>query len=201
MFRFSILLALAALAVPTAAMAKGPTEGTISGPEFSKTVKVLYDGGGGSPGDNLTQASGFFPAAFGQSPSPMLERKPSGPRGPRYIVVWKVPNGGGENYHLRQQLYPYARGGAVSYTKPGQSIFGATSQGGWYRDAGLKATLVALGLPKQAPSSSSGPSLALIAGVAAAAVLAAVAVVALVRQRGQRSPSSSSTELPAGSRT
>jgi hypothetical protein len=201
MFRISILFALAALAIPAAALAKGPTEGTISGPGFSKTVKVLYDGGGGSPGDNLTQASGFFPAAFGQSPDPMLHTKPSAPLGPRYTVVWKVPGGGGENYHLRQQLYPYARGGAVSYTKPGQSIFGTGSRGGWYRGAGLKATLVALGLPKDAPSSSSGPSIALISGLVAAVVLAAVAVAALVRQRGHRSPSTSSTELPAGSRT
>jgi hypothetical protein len=201
MFRFSILFALAALAFPLAASAKGPSEGTITGPGFSKTVKVLYDGGGGSPGDNLTQASGFFPAAFGQSPDPMLHAKPSGPLGPRYVVVWKVPNGGGENYHLRQVLYPYARGGAVSYTKPGQSVFGAKSQGGWYRGDGLKATLVALGLPKQAPSSSSGPSIALIAGLAAAAALAVAGLVLWLRQRGQRSPSTSSTELPAGSRT
>lgn len=201
MFRISIVFALAALAVPAAALAKGPTEGTISGPGFSKTVKVLYDGGGGSPGDNLSLASGFFPAAFGQSPDPMLQGKPSGPLGPRYVVVWKVPGGGGENYHLRQQLYPYARGGAVSYTRPGQSIFGTESQGGWYRSADLKRTLVALGLPKQAPSSSSRPSIALIAGLAAAAVLAVVGVIALLRQQGQRSPSTSSTELPAGSRT
>ena len=89
--------ALAALALPTAASAKGPTEGSISGPEFSKVVKVLYDGGGGSAGDNLTQASGFFPAAFGQSPDPMLHRKPAGPLGPRYTIAWKVPGGGGDD--------------------------------------------------------------------------------------------------------
>jgi hypothetical protein len=201
MFRLSILLALAALALPVAASAKGPSEGSISGPAFSKTVRVVNDGGGGSPGDNLTQASGFFPAAFGQEPDPMLHGKPSGPLGPRYTVVWQVPNGGGEIYRLRQDLYPYARGGAVSYTKPGQSVFGARSRGGWYRDTGLKRALVALGLPKQAPSSSTGPSAWLIAGLAAALALAAVGLVAWRRQRGQRSPSTSSTELPAGSRT
>jgi hypothetical protein len=75
--------AFAALALPAAALAKGPTEGSISGPGFSKVVKVLYDGGGGSAGDNLTQESGFFPAAFGQSPDPMLHRKPAGPLGDR----------------------------------------------------------------------------------------------------------------------
>jgi len=201
MFRFSIVFAVAALAFPLAASAKGPSEGTISGPGFSKTVNVLNDGGGGSPGDNLTQASGFFPAAFGQSPDPMLHGRPSGSLGPRYTIVWKVPNGGGENYRFRQDLYPYASGGAVSYTKPGQSIFGARSQGGWYRDAGLKSTLVALGLPRQAPSSSSWPGVTLIAGLAAAGALAVAGLVAWRRQRGQSSPSTSSTEFPAGSRT
>ncbi|HSC49781.1 MAG TPA: hypothetical protein VLD16_05900 [Gaiellaceae bacterium] len=201
MFRFSILFALAALALPAAALAKGPSEGSISGPGFSKTVKVLNDGGGGSPGDNLTQASGFFPSAFGQSPDPMLHGKPSGPLGPRYTVVWKVPGGGGETYRLRQDLYPYARGGAVAYTKPGQPVFGTPSRGGWYRSPDLKPTLVALGLARHAPSSSSGPSIALIAGLAAAAVLAAVGLLAWRRQRGHRSPSTSSTGLPAGSRT
>jgi hypothetical protein len=201
MFRFSILLALAALAVPVAAPAKGPSEGSISGPGFSKTVKVVNDGGGGSPGDNLTQASGFFPSAFGQSPDPMLHRKPSGQLGPRYTVVWNVPNGGGEIYRVRQELYPYARGGAVAYMKPGQPFFGTTSRGGWYRSPDLKAALVALGLPKQAPSSPSGLRVWLIAGLSAAVALTAVGLVAWRRHRGQRSPSTSSTELPAGSRT
>ena len=197
MFRLSIAFVLAALALPSAAAAKGPSEGSISGPGFTKTVKVLYDGGGGSPGDNLSQASGFFPAAFGQSPDPLLAGKPSGPLGPRYTVVWTVPGNGGSP--LRQELYPYARGGSVSYTKPGQRIFGMTTHGGWYRDTGLKRTLVALGLPTQAPSSSGGINWILVAGLA----LGAVAIVVLVvrRQRGQRSPSTSSTELPAGSRT
>ena len=201
MFRLSIVFVLAALAVPAAALAKGPSQASISGPGFSKTVKVLYDGGGGSPGDNLTQQAGFFPAAFGQSPDPMLHRTPAGPLGPRYAIAWKVPGGGGENFRLRQDLYPYAHRGAVTYTKPGQPIFGATTQGGWYRDPALKGTLVSLGLSVKAPSAGSGTSYGLVAGLAAAGVLVAIALWFVLRQRGQRSPSTSSTELPAGSRT
>jgi hypothetical protein len=193
------VLALAALAVPAAATAKGPSEGSISGPGFAKTVKVLYDGGGGSPGDNLSQASGFFPAAFGQSPDPMLRHKPSGSLGPRYTIVWTVP--GNDGRRIWQELYPYAHGGSVSYTKPGQRIFGMATHGGWYRDTGLKRTLVALGLPKQAPSSSDGVSWVLVTAVAVAVAAITLATFAVWRQRGQRSPSTSSTELPAGSRT
>ena len=143
--------ALAALVLPTAASAKGPTEGSISGPGFSKVVKVLNDGAGGSAGDNLTQESGFFPAAYGQSPDPMLQRKPAGPLGPRYTIAWKVPSGGSAIFRIRQDLYPYARGGAVTFTKPGQPIFGTTTRGGWYRDPELKRTLVGLGLASTAP--------------------------------------------------
>jgi hypothetical protein len=201
MFRLSLVFVLAALALPVVASAKGPSEGAISGPGFSKTVKVLYDGGGGSPGDNLTQASGFFPAAFQQSPDPMLRHKPAGKLGPRYTVVWTVPAGNDTVFHVRQALYPYAEGGAVSYTKPDQPIFGMGTRGGWYRDTGLKRSLVRLGLPARAPSSSDGPSWALVAGLPLAAIVILAAFGLWRRQRGERSPSTGSTELPAGSQT
>jgi hypothetical protein len=202
MFRLSIAFVLAALALPAAALAKGPSEGSISGPGFVKVVKVVNDGSGGTPGGDLTQTSGFFPAAFGQSPDPMLHRRPAS-LGPRYTIVWTVPSGVDTADHLRQELYPYAKGGAVSYMKPGQPIFGMTTHGGWYRAAGLKRTLVSLGLPAKAPGArSGGSSWTLPAGLAAAGLVVAAAVLLLWRrQRGQRSPSTSSTELPAGSRT
>ena len=191
MFRLSIVLVLAALALPAAALAKGPTEGSITGPGFSKTVKVLYDGGGGSAGDNLTQQSGFFPAAYGQSPDPMLDRKPTGSLGPRYAIVWKVPSGGSTTYRIRQDLYPYARGGAVTFTKPGQLIFGTSTRGGWYRDRELKRTLVGLGLASTAPRGSAGSSGAtwtLVGALAAVGAVFAAVFVLWRRQRGRQSP-------------
>jgi hypothetical protein len=193
--------ALAALVLPSVSLAKGPTEGSISGPGFVKTFKVTGDGSGGTPSGDLTQASGFFPAAYGQSPDPMLHRKPTGTLGQRYALVWKVPDGEGRIFVIRQDLYPYAAGGAVTYMRPGQSIFGMTTRGGWYRDSGLKRTLVSLGLSARAPSESSGFNYLLVFGLVAAGLLGAAALALLWRQRGQRSPSTSSTELPAGSRT
>jgi hypothetical protein len=185
MIRVSIAVAaIAALVVPALAAAKGPTAVSISGDGLTKTVKVLYDGSGGSPGDALTQAAGFFPSAFGQSPDPMLHRRPAGPLGPRYKVVWRVP--GGAIYRLKQDLYPYARGGAVAYMKPGQPIFDMTTRGGWYRNPELKRTLVRLGLPAQAPAASStGPNYALLTGIGIPGALVA-AGVALVLQRRRR---------------
>jgi hypothetical protein len=203
MIRLTFMAAIAAaLLIPAVASAKGPTEATISGPGFSKKVKVHNDGSWGTPGGDLTQQSGFFPAAFGQSPDPTLHRRPAH-LGPRYAIVWKVP-GAGPRERLQQDLYPYARGGSVTYMKPGQPIFDMTTRGGWYRDPQLKRTLVGLGLSAQAPAPGgfgSGTNWLLIGGLLAAAVLLAAGVGLWWRQRGQRSPSTSSTELPAGSRT
>jgi len=201
MIRLSLAAAvLAGLALPALAAAKGPTAASISGPGFSKTVKVLNDGSGGTAGGDLAQQAGFFPAAFGQSPDPMLHRRPAD-LGPRYAIVWKVP-GAGPRERLQQDLYPYARGGAVTYMKPGQPIFDMTTRGGWYRDPQLKRTLVGLGLASQAPSASAtGTSWTLIGALAATGAVVILALTLWWRQRGQRSPSTSSTELPAGSRT
>ena len=206
MIRLTLVAALAAaLLVPAVASAKGPTAASISGPGFAKTITVSNDGSGGTPGGDLTQQAGFFPAAFGQQPDPMLHRRPAH-LGPRYTIVWNVP--GGTVFHVRQDAYPYARGGAVTYMKPGQPIFDMTTRGGWYRDPQLKRTLVGLGLSAKAPApsqsgsdSGSGPNWPLIGGLLAAAALVATGVILWWRQRDQRSPSTSSTEFPAGSRT
>ena len=206
MIRLTFVAAIAAALLDAAvAAAKGPTAASISGHGFAKKIKVLNDGSGGTAGGDLTQQAGFFPAAFGQTPDPMLHRRPAH-LGPRYTIVWSVP--GGTVFHVRQYVYPYARGGAVTYMKPGQPIFDMTTRGGWYRDPQLKRTLVGLGLPAKAPAtsrsgngSSSGPNWALIGGLLGAAALVSVGVALWWRQRGQRSPSTSSTEFPAGSRT
>jgi hypothetical protein len=194
-----IAAALAALVLPGLAAAKEPTRATISGAGFHKTLTM---GGGdytSTPIGRLTTDSGFFPSAVAQSPDPMLHAKPTGPLGPRYRIVWTVPTG--ETHLITQDVYPYARGGAVAYTRPGQPIFDSKTIGGWYRNPALKRTLVSLGLPAQAPTADSGTSYWLLAGLAALGLLAVGTLVLVLRQRGQRSPSTSSTELPAGSRT
>src|SRR3954453_20742232 len=149
---------LAALVLPAAAQAKGPTEGSISGPGFAKVVKVANDDG------NLTQQSGFFPPAFGQSPDPLLHARPAGKLGPRYKIVWTVPNGEGTSFRIHQDLYPYAQDGAVTYMKPGRRIFETRPRGGWSRTADLPRTLVALGLPASAPAEGSGFDYPLVFG-------------------------------------
>ena len=175
MKRFMLAAMLAALLVPATAAAKEPSEASISGPGFSKTLKLRSGDFMNTTLGHVTDRSGFFPAAMGQIPSPMLSGRPSGNLGPRYTIVWTVPMPG-HTHRIRQQVYPYARGGAVTYMKPGQRIFEGQTHGGWYMATGLKATLMQLGLPARAPqgSSSSGAGLALL-GIPGALALAGIA--------------------------
>jgi hypothetical protein len=199
--RYSLIAAaLAALVLPGLAAAKEPTRASIAGPGFHKTLSMREGPGYSSSAiARLTEVSGFFPSAVGQSPDPMLHARPAGPLGPRYRIIWTVP--AGATHVVTQDVYPYAPGGAVAYTRPGQPIFDSTTIGGWYRNPELKRTLVSLGLPVRAPRAASGMNYALVAGLAVFALVAASALMLVRRQRGQRSPSTSSTELPAGSRT
>jgi hypothetical protein len=168
-----------ALLLPVAAAAKGPSAASISGGGLAKAIKIAGNGETDqTPLGRLTMQTGFFPAAFGQSPNPMLPKRPSGDLGPRLVIRYVVPGGDNQTFHITQSVYPYAQGGAVTYMKPGQPIFGMATIGGWYRAFGLKRTLVAQGVPARAPSGSSGSSFALLAGIGipGAFVLAGTAV-------------------------
>jgi hypothetical protein len=198
--------ALAVLVLPGLAVAKEPSRAEVSGPGFHKTLFMSRVNGGdngegfsSSPIGHLTEVSGFFPSAVGQSPDPMLHARPADPLGPHYRIRWTVP--ASTTHVITQDAYPYAKGGAVAYTRPGQPIFDSKTIGGWYRNPELKRTLVSLGLPASAPSEGSGFNYALVFGLVAAGLLGAAALLFVRRQRGQRSPSTSSTEFPAGSRT
>jgi hypothetical protein len=185
----------AVLALAAAAQAKGPIQATVTGPG----VDSLSFGGSGEPGSGsalgaLTDQSGFFPATFGQSPDPMLAGRPKGNLGPRYTVSYKVPGPNNESDVIRQDLYPYAANGAVTYTKPGQPFFETQkTRGGWFQASPLlKDTLVAAGLPRTAPSIGGGDAsiwsldlgrTALIAALTLL-LLAAAAIVTVRRRPG-----------------
>jgi hypothetical protein len=160
MKRLLLVLAVAALALPTAAVAKGPDEATITGPGLDKAITITGLEEPGSPIMAFAEAAGFFPAVFGQQPNPMLPGRPKGDLGPKYRIDYNVPGGESGSFSISQDLYPYAQPAAVTYTKDGQEIFEMTTTGGWWSDAALKDHLVALGLPKtgaeaEAASSSS----------------------------------------------
>jgi hypothetical protein len=158
MKRLLFLLAAAALVLPAAASAKGPSEATITGPGLGKPIKISGTETAGSPMMDLADAAGFFPAAFGQQPDPMIPR-PKGDLGPKYEITYEVPTGNDSSSKIQQDLYPYAaRPYALTYTKPGQPIFDMQTKGGWWTDQRLKSVLVAAGLPKTAPAAKTRTS-------------------------------------------
>jgi hypothetical protein len=166
MKRVFLILAIAALSLPPAALSKGPSGALISGPGAGGR------GGGGdltstgcctpeSPTMTLAEHAGFFLAVFPQEPNPMLASRPKGDLGPRYTITYTVPGPSNETWRIRQDVYPYATPAPVTYMEPGQEVFeivGGT-RGGWFRaDPRLKETLVSAGLPANAPASSPAAS-------------------------------------------
>ena len=178
MKRVLLVLAVAALALPTAALAKGPDEATITGPGLDKAITITGPEEAGSPLMSFAEAAGFFPAAFGQEPNPMLPDRPKGKLGPKYRIDYNVPGGDGMSFSITQDLYPYAQPYAVTYMKDGQEIFDMTTTGGWWTDSALRDQLVALGLPKTAATAEAASSSS--AGFFSTGRLGALALVLLL---------------------
>ena len=177
----------ALLLFPAAAVAKGPSAATISGPGLSHaiTIEGFGEGDSTSPLGILVTETGFFPQAFEQTPSSTTRSRPTDRLGPRYDVKYTVPGPNGDST-LRQTLYPYALNGPASHMAGGQKLWGTQSvPGGWYRGtATLKGMLVKEWLPATAPATrarASGRTGALAAGAGVA--FAAGALFLLYRRR------------------
>ena len=194
--RRPMLLAAALTALllfPAAAIAKGPSAATVSGPGLAHalTIDGFGEGGNNSPLGILVNEAGFFAQAFQQTPSSTSRSRPSGRLGPRYDVKYTVPGGPNGDSTLLQALYPYAANGPASYMTPGQKLWGTQSvPGGWYRGtAALKGMLVKEGLPAKAPAptkrTSSGRVVAFATG---AGVAFAAAALGLLYRRRRSTP-------------
>ena len=181
-----VLLAL--LAAP--AHAKGPTSFTIAGPGLDEPLRAAALAQRNPTSYwRLVEQLGFFVSAMEPSSPARLAEPPRGTLGPKYRIRWLVPIPGSPLV-IRQDLYPYAAAGPVTYMAPGQALFDRETPGGWYRaDAPAKAALVARGLPAApvradpAGDRERWPA-ALAAGVG---VAGAAAFLALRRRRSQAS--------------
>jgi hypothetical protein len=192
---FACLAALAAVAIPTAALAKGASEATIVGPGLSAPIEL---GGSGEPGSsgqlgNIAMSAGFFPAVFAQTPDPMLDERPEGSLGPKYTVTYVMPGPDNQRSELVQDVYPYAEPDPVTYTEPGQRYWTTErTRGGWYVATfePLRDQLVAAGLPATPPavggSDGDGFPWILVGTLGGVAVLLAAAILAALR--GRRRP-------------
>jgi hypothetical protein len=198
MKRVFLILSIAALALPATALGKGPSEALISGPGAGGgdggSITLRGDLSPSSPLMKLAEQAGFFPAVFRQEPGPMLASRPRGELGPKYSITYTVPGPNTEPWKIRQDAYPYAKSGPVTYMEPGQKVFeivGGT-RGGWFRaDARLKETLVAVGRPARASGASSESSSSFrigLVGLLAAALLLAAATAVVLRRRARQAP-------------
>ena len=155
MRRTLALAAGLALALAAPAAAKGPDQATITGPGLDGPIVLGGDAEANTSSlfGRFVDDTGFVPGVFRQTPDPMLDDKPTAMLGRRYIIVYRVPDGNGGAATVRQELYPDAVGGAVTYMRPGQRIFGGdhATRGGWFvsKYSGLEATLDELGLPRR----------------------------------------------------
>src|SRR5688572_26947423 len=110
------------LLMTTTAHAKGPTAGTLDGEGIGAPISVpgSEERGGIAA---LADATGFFAAAFGQTPDPMLDDAPTAELGRRLTVSWRLPTGSSTQGVVTQDIYPLAAGGPLTYTAPGQPFF------------------------------------------------------------------------------
>jgi hypothetical protein len=161
------------ISLATPALAKGPSQASITGPGLARAI-VVSDGG--EPGQQGTLAvlagqTGLFTAMFGpdvglpvQAPARLRTPPPKASLGPQYTVIYTVPGvtprPGEQSGRIRQDLYPGAPGGPVVYTPPGQAGFGQPLQvTGWLRAGpGLARTLGQLGIRPQPGTPQAPPT-------------------------------------------
>ena len=192
-----VVVVVSSLAVASTAFAKGATQATIKGPGLKKGGLVLRSDSGGDPTSGsrlgrLADAAGFFPAVFDQAPDPMLRERPKGALGPKYMAVYVMPGPNNTSSTIRQDLYPYAKPYALSYTKPGQPFWGRGqgTHGGWF--LATSAMRTTLGLPAQPPATGADDGSGWLRWVALtitiAAALALIGVLSLVALRRRPRP-------------
>lgn len=186
----------ALLVLPGTALAKGPSEALINGPGLAAPLRVdgASDLGGGDlgrPGQfgDLMQHAGFSEGVWGPQAGAPAAEEPAGELGPRYTVTWTLPGPSGAEDTVRQDLYPFAEVGAVTYVPPDQLFFdGQRTPGGWFAGgAELSTLLLDLGLrePAPPPPDRFGPlPMAAVVGV----ILAVACAAAWMAARGRRRP-------------
>ena len=189
-----LLISLVGLCiVAPAALGKGASEATITGPGLGEPITLSGEGqAGGEQLMQLAEDSGFFPAVFSREPDPILDARPEGTLGPKYLVEYVMPGPNNEVDTLVQELYPYAAPSPVTFVEPGQPFWTTeATRGGWFvASAALKDQLVAAGLPETAPTgdaaASDSPWTVLGPGLVLVVIAALGGIAVLVTRRRPR---------------
>lgn len=176
---FLLVVVTTLLAPATVASAKGPVGATVDGDGYAAPVELRLDGRW-----ELVEDLGFYATVFRTEPDRTLDAAPTGDLGPRLVVSWEVPGPGGDVEVVRQDVYPFAPAGPVTYLAPGQDVLGQTTHGGWFAaPAGLADDLAAAGVPAPqevvvatpaAPGDDGSPGWAVWPAAAGAATVLAI---------------------------
>jgi hypothetical protein len=144
---FAEMVAVSTVIIAGPASAKAlVAEANITGPGLGGGIRIEAPDADGLWESGIDVAGGLDDARadsveeLGLSP---------GDRGPRYLVTYRFF---GDDL-IRQELYPYAKGGPVTYTPPGQKVTAGVSMqitAGWYQGSrGFFRYLVDHGLPER----------------------------------------------------
>jgi hypothetical protein len=147
------LIATAYAAAP--ALAKGPSQGVITGSLLANPIR-LREPGSPTIGPDLARVvtqSGFFAGVWGVNDSHgSLAHRPAGSLGPRYTITYKMAIPERPTSDIVQYVFPYAEPQPITYIPRNQTYWGRSKTvGGWYAaPLGFKRTLIGLGLPAAA---------------------------------------------------
>jgi hypothetical protein len=153
MRRVSVALLAGAAIVAGALPAQAKVAGAanISGPGI----------GGGGISMRGDDGAGYPPMSGLLAGSDGMDQAPTKALGARYVSRY-ITSEPASQPPVVQYLYPYAEGGPVVYTPPGQEwMAGAdgTAPTGWFRmSQGLLDALIDRGLPQQAPQPAEAPA-------------------------------------------
>ena len=136
MKRLLFVLAIAMLALPATALAKGPSEAKITGPGLATAIKISGGRDRGLADHGSRRRSRLLPGRVRPDPQSddCLGRRRA-TSVPKYSIEYTVPGPDGGNQTIRQDVYPYATPYSVTYMKAGQAIFDMKTRGGWFTDS------------------------------------------------------------------
>ncbi|HEU4527610.1 MAG TPA: hypothetical protein VFT80_06770 [Actinomycetota bacterium] len=153
LFAATVGVLLLAVAVPAAAKVV-IDEVRISGPGLDRGLRIsapaaqeMWDSGVDMAG-GLDDTRPDSVEGLGLAPAEL---------GPRYVITYRFIAGRRRPDIVRQELYPYAKGGPVTHTPPGQRIaeglpWGGAITAGWYQSSPeFLRYLVEQGLPETNP--------------------------------------------------
>lgn len=139
-----VLVVVATMSLALPALAKGPFEVSITGPDGEKTV-LGYEQNS-SEMNRFLSAISFWDLAYTYADSPhrppITDQPPTSNLGPEFVVTVGHIGPGGDAY-LDVLVYPRAEGGALVHIEPDYEVveMQATTSGGWYAPKADIATM------------------------------------------------------------